>query len=155
MALSFGLLANTLASAFGNRGTPKSDKQYAYGDLTFALSAGNSLDSYGRRYDGGWIDIELLNELPLPQQTGRKLDEITFTGRWYGVQADTAEKKLVALRDDPKPRTLVRGDGRNCGQWTLGGFEIRGSQMIYNGTCMVVDVTISLREFPNRKGVSI
>lgn len=43
------------------------------------MSGGNPLLGMTRSFDGGWVEIELLNELPLLQQTGRKLDTISFT----------------------------------------------------------------------------
>ena len=71
-------------------------QQYTWGAYVWGLPNGNQLEGYQRSYDGGWVEIELLNELPLPQQTGRALDTITLSGRWFGIEARTAEEKLAA-----------------------------------------------------------
>lgn len=125
-------------------------QQYTWGDYVWGLPNGNQLEGYQRSYDGGWVEIELLNELPLPQQTGRALDTITLSGRWFGIEARAAEDKLAASRDERKPRTLVRGDGVSLGQWFLKSFDVKGSAMIHDGLCMACDVTITLKEFPRR-----
>lgn len=131
---------------------PKGDQQYAWGDYVWSLSGGNPLDGFSRKYDGGWVEIELLNELPLLQQTGRKLDSITLKGRWFARDAQCQIDALEAARNEAKPRTLVRGDGTSLGQFAIKEFDVSGEQMIHNGTCMVQDVTITLTEFANPSG---
>lgn len=147
-------MGNSLASYLAG-GVAKSDKQLAWGDITFSQSEGNPLESMSRSYDGGWIEIDLLNELPLPQQTGRKLDSMTLGGRWYHRAGISGENVLARARDERKARTLVRGDGTNLGRWYLKNFEVRGSSMIHDGSCVVTDITITLSEFPTRERVGI
>lgn len=164
--LNFGSIGNMLPgllpSGLGNSlvsylagGVPKSDKQLAWGDITFSQSGGNPLESMSRSYDGGWIEIDLLNELPLPQRTGRKLDSITLSGRWFHRDGIGGENTLSRARDEGKARTLVRGDGTNLGRWYLRSFEVRGSSMIHDGSCVITDITITLSEFPTRGRVGI
>lgn len=143
------LLASLGAGLLLNQAQPKPDKQFSWGSYNFSMSGGNPLLGLTRSFDGGWVEIELLNEPPLLQQTGRKLDTITFTGRWYSSDGEEQIEKLKQACDERKPRTLVRGDGTTYGQYVLKSFEVKGEQMIHNGTCMVQDITINLVEFAN------
>jgi phage protein U len=149
MALPISLLASLAAGHFLNVSQPKPDKQFAWGDYSFALSQGNPLSGMTRSYDGGWVEIDLLNELPLLQQTGRKLDSISFTGRWFLAEGEDKVAELKKVRDEAKPRTLVRGDGVSLGQFVLKSFDVKGEQMIHDGTCVMQDISINLVEFAN------
>jgi len=149
MKFPVSLLASLGAGFFLNQAQPKPDKQFSWGDYNFSMSGGNPLLGQSRSFDGGWVEVELLNELPLQQQTGRKLDTISFTGRWYSSDGEDQIEKLKKARDEFKPRTLVRGDGTTSGQYVLKSFEVKGEQMIHDGTCMVQDITINLVEFAN------
>lgn len=149
MGLPISMLASLGAGFFLNQAQAKPDKQFSWGGYNFSMSGGNPLSGMSRTFDGGWVEVELLNELPLLQQTGRKLDSITFTGRWYSTDGEAQIDKLKVARDEAKPRTLVRGDGTSYGQYVLRSFDVKGEQMIHNGTCVVQDITISLCEFAN------
>ncbi|UCQ23060.1 phage tail protein [Edwardsiella piscicida] len=149
MAISTSFLANLGAGLFLNQALAKPDKQFSWGDYNFSMSGGNPLSGISRSLDGGWVEVPLLNELPLLQQTGRKLDTVTFTGRWYSTDGEAQIENMKKIRDEAKPRTLVRGDGVSYGQYVLRAFEVKGEQMIHNGTCVVQDITISLCEFAN------
>lgn len=140
----------SFAAASYREPRPKSDQQYAWGNYTWSLSGGNPLEGFSRKYDGGFVEIELLNELPMLQHTGRKLDTITLKGRWFARDAQRHIDALEKVRNEGKPRTLVRGDGTSLGQFVLREFDASGEQMIHNGTCMVQDVTIQLCEFGNK-----
>lgn len=149
MGLPISMLASLGAGFFLNQAQAKPDKQFSWGGYNFSMSGGNPLSGMSRTFDGGWVEVELLNELPLLQQTGRKLDSITFTGRWYSTDGEAQIDKLKVARDEAKPRTLVRGDGTSYGQYVLRSFDVKGEQMIHNGTCVVQDITITLCEFAN------
>lgn len=149
MDFPISLLASLGAGFFLNQAQAKPDKQFSWGGYNFSMSGGNPLSSISRTFDGGWVEVELLNELPLLQQTGRKLDTISFTGRWYSTDGEDQIEKLKLARDEFKPRTLVRGDGTSYGQYVLKSFDVKEEQMIHNGTCMVQDIQISLVEFAN------
>lgn len=143
------LLASLGAGLLLNQAQPKSDKQFSWGDYNFSMSGGNPLSGMARSFDGGWIEVELLNELPQLQQTGRKLDTFSFSGKWYSTDGDEQIEKLIKARDEATPRTLVRGDGKSYGQYVLKSFDVKGEQMIHNGTCMVLDIQINLGEYAN------
>lgn len=149
MAFPTQLLASLGAGFLLNPAQAKSDKQFSWGGYNFSMSGGNPLNGMTRSFDGGWVEIELLNELPLLQQTGRKLDTISFTGRWYSSDGEAQIEKLRQARDELKPRTLVRGDGTSYGQYVLKSFDVKGEQMIHDGTCVVQDISINLVEFAN------
>lgn len=127
-----------------------SPTQFVLGDFVFSLPENTPVVSLGRKFDGGWITIDLLNELPVQQQTGRKLDEITLKCEWFGDEGMSAIARLTALRDGGKPYTLIRGDGASMGQWVLLSFETDESWVYQGGKSMKQSVTISLREFANR-----
>ena len=52
--------------------------QYVFGDFLFSERDDSPLYSLSRSADGGWIEVELLNRLPMQQQTGRKLDKSPY-----------------------------------------------------------------------------
>lgn len=127
-----------------------SPTQFALGDFVFSLPENTPVASMGRKFDGGWTVIDLLNELPMQQQTGRKLDELTLKCEWFGDEGVSAIARLSALRDEGKPYTLIRGDGASMGQWVLVSFDTDESWVYQEGKSMKQAVTINLREFANR-----
>jgi len=149
MAFPTQLLASLGAGLLLNQARAKPDKQFSWGGYTFSMSGGNPLSGMTRSFDGGWVEVELLNELPLLQQAGRKLDTISFTGRWYSSDGEAQIEKLKKARDERKACTLVRGDGTAYGQYALKSFDVKEERMIHNGTCMEQDITINLVEFAN------
>lgn len=124
--------------------------QFVLGDFIFSLPENTPIASMGRRFDGGWVVIDLLNDLPMQQQTGRRLDEITFRCEWFKDEGSAGIDKLVAMRAQGKPQSLVRGDGKILGQWVLVQFETDESWMYQEGKTMKQQVTISLREWANK-----
>jgi hypothetical protein len=127
-----------------------SPTQFVLGDFTFSLPENTPASSLTRRYDGGWITIDLLNELPAQQQTGRKLDEMTIKCDWFHDGGKAGIEKLVKLRDEKKPHALVRGDGKLMGQWVLTSFDVDENWLYHEANSMKQSVTINLREFANK-----
>ncbi|WP_202303721.1 phage tail protein [Dryocola clanedunensis] len=127
-----------------------SPTQFVLGDFVFSLPENTPAVSLSRKYDGGWAVIDLLNELPGQQQTGRKLDERVIKCEWFLDEGQDNIEKLVKLRDRKKPLPLVRGDGTLLGQWVLTGFDVDESWLYQEAKSMKQGVTISLREFANK-----
>lgn len=127
--------------------------QYVFGDFLFSERDDSPLYSLSCSADGGWIEVELLNRLPMQQQTGRKLDQITLRGLWFGSKGQQSYDKLLTIREEGKPRTLVRSDGTNLGRFTLVSIDFQGDRMVHNGICMVQEIALTLKEFsdPNIK----
>lgn len=127
-----------------------SPTQFVLGDFVFSLPNKTPAVSLSRKYDGGWTAIDLLNELPTQQQTGRKLDERVIKCEWFRDEGQANIEKLVKLRDAKKPLALVRGDGTLLGQWVLTGFDVDESWLHQEAKSMKQGVTINLREFANK-----
>lgn len=121
--------------------------QYVWGNFLFSERDGSPLYSLSRGADGGWVEVELLNELPLQQRTGRKLDQITLRGLWFGRAGQRRYDELLVMRNEAKPRSFVRNDGTNLGQFTLLSVDYQGDRMVHNGICMVQEISITLKEF--------
>ncbi|ECY2423220.1 phage tail protein [Salmonella enterica] len=127
-----------------------SPTQFVLGDFVFSLPENSPIESMARTFDGGWVTIDLLNELPLQQQTGRKLDEIRFNCSWFKDEGTKNIGKLLHLMEQNKPLSLVRGDGTNMGQFTIRGFSTDETWMHQEGKTMKQVVTINLLEFANK-----
>lgn len=127
-----------------------SPTQFVLGDFVFSLTENTPASGLSRKFDGGWTVIDLLNDLPAQQQTGRKLDEITLQCEWFLDEGAAGIEKLKKVRDQKKPLSLVRGDGTILGQWVLVGFDTNEEWMFQEGKTMKQHITINLREFANK-----
>ncbi|KFC09021.1 hypothetical protein GTGU_01213 [Trabulsiella guamensis ATCC 49490] len=127
-----------------------SPTQFVLGDFVFSLPENSPAASLSRRYDGGWTVIDLLNELPCQQQTGRKLDEWVIKCEWFLDEGQANIEKLVRLRDNKKPMSLVRGDGLLLGRFVLTGFDVDENWLGQQAKSIKQGVTINIREFANK-----
>lgn len=102
-----------------------------------------------RKSDGGWTEIQILTSKPKSSQTGQKPETLTITGKsMYAVAMDRLDE-LRALQALRIPLPLIDGIGRNWGLWRINSVQETQTQIIDDGTAMVVDWVIELAEFNN------
>jgi len=124
-------------------------QQMALGSFIFGLSRQFAYHTLLRKSDGGWSEIQILTSKPKSSQTGQKSETLTITGRsMYAVAMDRLDE-LRALQALRIPLPLIDGIGRNWGLWRINNVQETQTQIIDDGTAMVVDWVIELAEFNN------
>jgi phage protein U len=124
-------------------------QQMALGSFIFGLSRQFAYHSLLRKSDGGWTEIQILTSKPKSSQTGQKTETLTITGKsMYAVAMDRLDE-LRALQALRIPLPLIDGIGRNWGLWRINNVQETQTQIIDDGTAMVVDWVIELAEFNN------
>jgi phage protein U len=124
-------------------------QQMALGSFIFGLSRQFAYHSLLRKSDGGWSEIQILTSKPKSSQTVQKPETLTITGKsMYAVAMDRLDE-LRALQALRIPLPLIDGIGRNWGLWRINNVQETQTQIIDDGTAMVVDWVIELAEFNN------
>lgn len=124
-------------------------QQMALGSFIFGLSRNFAYSSLLRKSDGGWTELPILTSKPKASQIGQKPETLTITGKsMYAVAMDRLDE-LRALQGLRVPLPLIDGIGRNWGLWRITTVQETQSNVIDDGTAMVVDWSIELAEFNN------
>jgi phage protein U len=119
------------------------------GDFVFGLSRGFAYASLVRNSDGGWTDLAIIASKSQSRQSGQKLEKLTFTGTaMYGTGMQRLDE-LRALQNRRAPLPLVDGVGRNWGLWRINSVVETQSNVIDDGTAMVMSWSLELEEFAN------
>ena len=124
-------------------------QQMALGSFILGLSRNFAYSTLARKSDGGWSDIQILTSKPKSSQTGQKAETLTISGTsMYAVAMDRLDE-LRALQAQRIPLPLIDGIGRNWGLWRINNIQETQSQIIDDGTAMVVDWVIELAAYNN------
>ena len=124
-------------------------QQMVLGSFIFGLSRRFAYDTLARSTDGGWTSLDIIASKPQSRQTGQKLETLTFTGKaMYAIGMQRLDE-LRALQDERRPLPLVDGIGRNWGLWRVTTIGENQSNVIDDGTAMVISWTLTLEEFVN------
>ncbi|WP_282396536.1 phage tail protein [Pseudomonas sp. PS01298] len=124
-------------------------QQMVLGDFIFGLSRGFAYSTLSRGSDGGWSDLAIIASKPQSRQSGQKLEKLTFTGAaMYGIGMQRLDE-LRALQNKRAPFPLVDGIGRNWGLWRINSVQENQSNVIDDGTAMVMTWILELEEFVN------
>lgn len=124
-------------------------QQMVLGDFIFGLARGFAYSTLGRTSDGGWSDLTIVASKSLSRQSGQKLEKLTFGGTaMYAVGMQRLDE-LRALQNTRAPLPLVDGIGRNWGLWRINSVVENQSNVIDDGTAMVMTWTLELEEFVN------
>ncbi|MGJ7514297.1 phage tail protein [Pseudomonas baetica] len=124
-------------------------QQMVLGSFIFGLSRKFAYSSMVRKSDGGWMNIDILTSKPRTAQTGQGLQSLTITGKSMYATAMDRLDELRAVQALCIPLPLVDGIGRNWGLWRISSLSETQSNIIDDGTAMVVDWVIELTEFTN------
>jgi phage protein U len=124
-------------------------QQMVLGDFIFGLSRGFAYSSLMRNSDGGWSDLAIIASKPQSRQNGQKLEKLTFSGTTMRAIGMQRLDELRALQNARAPLPLVDGIGRNWGLWRINSVVEAQSNVIDDGTAMVMNWTLELEEFVN------
>ena len=124
-------------------------QQMVLGDFIFGLSRGFAYSSLIRNSDGGWSDLAIIASKPQSRQNGQKLEKLTFSGTAMRATGMQRLDELRALQNSRAPLPLVDGIGRNWGLWRINSVVEAQSNVIDDGTAMVMNWTLELEEFVN------
>lgn len=124
-------------------------QQMVLGDFIFGLSRDFAYSTLVRSTAGGWVELGILQSKPKSSQTGPALESLTITGKAMGAVGMERLDQLRALQARAVPLPLVDGIGRNWGLWRIDSVSETQGQIIDDGTAMVVDWTVQLKEFVN------
>ncbi|WP_330206349.1 MULTISPECIES: phage tail protein [unclassified Pseudomonas] len=124
-------------------------QQMALGSFIFGLSRNFAYSTLARKSDGGWSDIQILTSKPKSSQTGQKAESLTISGTsMYAVGMERLDE-LRALQALRTPLPLIDGIGRNWGLWRINSIDENQSEVIDDGTAMVIKWVVGLTEFNN------
>ncbi|MBA1295359.1 phage tail protein [Pseudomonas lurida] len=124
-------------------------QQMVLGDFIFGLSRGFAYASLIHSSYGGWSNLEIIASKPQSRQNGQQLEKLSFSGMaMYAVGMQRLDE-LRALQDARAPLPLVDGIGRNWGLWRINSLVETQSNVIDDGTAMVLAWTLELEEFVN------
>jgi phage protein U len=124
-------------------------QQMALGSFIFGLSRNFAYSTLARKSDGGWSDIQILTSKPKSSQIGQKAETLTISGTsMYAVAMERLDE-LRALQALRVPLPLIDGIGRNWGLWRINSIDENQSEVIDDGTAMVIKWVIGLAEFNN------
>jgi phage protein U len=122
-------------------------QQMALGSFIFGLSRSFAYSGMVRKSDGGWVALEILNSKPKSSQTGQKPQTLSISGKsMYAVAMDRLDE-LRALQALRVPLPLVDGIGRNWGLWRIDNVQETQSEVIDDGTAMLINWVVDLSEF--------
>jgi phage protein U len=124
-------------------------QQMVLGDFIFGLSRGFAYSSLIRNSDGGWSDLAIIASKPQSRQNGQKLEKLTFGGTAMYATGMQRLDELRALQNARAPLPLVDGIGRNWGLWRINSVLETQSNVIDDGTAMVMTWSLELEEFVN------
>lgn len=124
-------------------------QQMALGSFIFGLSRDFAYSTLARKSEGGWTELQILNSKPRSHQTGQKPETLTISGTsMYAVGMERLDE-LRALQALRVPLPLIDGIGRNWGLWRINSIDENQSEVIDDGTAMVIKWVIGLSEFNN------
>ncbi|MCE0461546.1 phage tail protein [Pseudomonas uvaldensis] len=124
-------------------------QQMVLGSFIFGLSRNFAYHSLLRTSDGGWKSIDILTSKPKSSQVGQGLQELKITGKSMYATAMDRLDELRALQAQRVPLPLVDGIGRNWGLWQINKVTETQTDIIDDGTAMVVGWVVDLTEFAN------
>ncbi|MFO2462503.1 phage tail protein [Pseudomonas sp. 15FMM2] len=124
-------------------------QQMVLGSFIFGLSRGFAYSTLQRSSDGGWANLEIVASKPQSRQNGQKLEKLTFSGSAMSAVGMQRLDELRALLDACAPLPLVDGIGRNWGLWRIVTVSENQSNVIDDGTAMLIKWTMVLEEFVN------
>ncbi|QJI30734.1 phage tail protein [Pseudomonas sp. ADAK18] len=124
-------------------------QQMVLGSFIFGLSRGFAYKTLQRQSDGGWVNLDIIASKPQSRQGGQKLQSLTFTGSAMQALGMQRLDELRALQDARMPLPLVDGIGRNWGLWRINSVVENQTDVIDDGTAMVINWTLVLEEFVN------
>ena len=124
-------------------------QQMALGGFVFGLSTDFAYERLERQTTGGWVDLDIIASKPMSHQTGQDLETLRLSGKAMYEAGMIRLDQLRALANARTPHVLVDGIGRNWGRWRIDRITEGQSYIIDDGTAMVIEWSLDLKEFVN------
>lgn len=124
-------------------------QQMALGGFIFGLATEFPYDRLERSSSGGWVDLDIIASKPKSHQTGQGLEELRLSGKAMRATGMARLDQLRELQNARTPHPLVDGIGRNWGRWRVDKVSESQSNIIDDGTAMLIEWTLELKEFVN------
>lgn len=129
------------------------------GTVIFEVSANKvkTFDEKKRSGSGRWAVHDIISKKPEPEFLGPGQEQISFTIRLSAtshINPDTELEKLRKMRDTGELSLLILG-GKPVSQnfWLVESLD-EDQRTFFQGRLMVAYVTVTLKEYPNKKGAA-
>ncbi|CAI8968107.1 Phage tail protein [Pseudomonas sp. IT-P12] len=122
-------------------------QQMALGSFIFGLSRNFAYSGIVRLSDGGWTDLEVVMGKPKSRQAGQKAQTLKISGKSMYAVAMQRLDELRALQALRVPLPMVDGIGTHWGFWRINSVTETQSEVIDDGTAMVINWSVDLSEF--------
>ncbi|BBG31077.1 phage tail protein [Zymobacter palmae] len=123
--------------------------QMMLGDFAFSIASGFPYESLSRTTSGGWKDIELIDAKPFSYNNGQGLESLRLKGTAFRSAGMAGLDTLRKMQASRQPWSLIDALGRNWGRYRIESIAENQSQIIDDGTAMVIDWDLELKEFAN------
>lgn len=124
-------------------------QQMALGAFVFSLGSGFPYSSLSRKTSGGWVDLDIVNSKPYAHNTGQGLEQLNLRGKAFKGAGMAKLDELRAMANARAPYSLVDALGRNWGRWRIENVNENQERIIDDGTAMIVEWELELKEFVN------
>ena len=124
-------------------------QQMALGQFIFGLSTGFPYERLSRSSDGGWVNLDIISSKPKSHNSGQGLQQLRLSGKAARGPGMVKLDELRAMQSARVPYVLIDGIGSNWGRWRIDKVEEGQSNIIDDGTAMVIEWTLELQEFVN------
>lgn len=122
-------------------------QQMALGSFIFGLSRNFAYSGIVRLSDGGWTDLEVVMGKPKSRQAGQNAQTLKISGKSMYAVAMQRLDELRALQALRVPLPMVDGIGTHWGFWRINSVTETQSEVIDDGTAMVINWSVDLSEF--------
>ncbi|SDI11392.1 hypothetical protein SAMN04488136_1687 [Vibrio xiamenensis] len=117
--------------------------------FVFSVANGTEYESLSTSSQGGWVNLDIMDGKAVSQNTHEPLDSKTLKGKWFGAQGRVSIRRLREIKKLRSPVLLTDDYGYSMGMWKIMTLSDDESNVIDDGTPMVVNFTITLEEFAN------
>lgn len=124
-------------------------QQMALGSFVFGLSTSFPYERLERSTEGGWVDLDIISSKPKSHQTGQGLETLRLSGKAARGEGMDRMDQLRAMANARTPYVLVDALGRVWGRWRIDKVNENQSRVIDDGTAMLIEWTLELKEFVN------
>lgn len=122
-------------------------QQMALGSFIFGLSRNFAYSGIVRLSDGGWTDLEVVMGKPKSRQAGQKAQTLKISGKSMYAVAMQRLDELRALQALRVPLPIIDGIGTHWGFWRINSVTETQSEVIDDGTALVINWSVDLSEF--------
>ncbi len=117
--------------------------------FVFGVATGTEYETLSTSMQGGWINLDIVDGKAVSQNTHVPLDGKTLKGKWFGAEGRASVRRLKEIMKMRVPVLLTDDYGYNMGMFKMMSLTDDESDVIDDGTPMVVRFSIQFEEFAN------